>query len=564
MRIGLIRSDGRVARMEIAAETDKASCPQCGSLSPRVHSRYERRLADTSVGGQELVLQLRVRRFFCENTCCPALTFAEQFPALTERYARRTGLLSQVLTAISLALGGRAGSRLSRRLHVEVSRSTLLRLIRAQPVPEPGQIVALGVDDFAFRRGSNYGTVLVDMLTRQPVDLLADRLSDTFADWLEQHPGAQVICRDRAGGYAEGARQGAPDAIQVADRWHLLHNLTAAVDRIVRAHSTCLRDEPAPVATDTVADDAAGQSPPVVAIVGDGPGVDAVEPAAGGRREMTTRQRHDAVHELHQRGLGTAAIARRLGLDRKTVRRYRDAAAPEQLLSETPKRGSQLDAYFGYLAHRWDEDATNAVQLTSELRERGYRGSERSVRRLLQDWRGDVQHAPPKPSVICSPREMTMWMMRPTEKLSTDDHANLCRVLDGCPTLNTVNTLVSDFAGMLRERQGQHLDAWITAAHASELGPLRSFAVGRGKDYDAVRAGLSMPWSSGAVEGQCQQAQDDQTADVRTRQLRPTAPPRPARPLTSRNTCQSHFFMATDSRAVGPGEGGDQPAAANR
>jgi hypothetical protein len=156
MRIGLIRSDGRVVRMAVAAEADKASCPQCGSLSARVHSHYERRLTDTAVGGQELVLQLRVRRFFCENTCCPALTFAEQFPALTARYARRTGVLSQVLTAISLALGGRAGSRLTCRLHVEVSRSTLLRVIRTLPVPEPGQIVALGVDDFAFRRGSNY------------------------------------------------------------------------------------------------------------------------------------------------------------------------------------------------------------------------------------------------------------------------------------------------------------------------------------------------------------------------------------------------------------------------
>lgn len=303
----------------------------------------------------------------------------------------------------------------------------------------------------------------------------------------------------------------------------LLHNLTEAVDRIVRAHSGCLRDEPAPVTAETVRDEAADQGAAVLAISEDGrsTGVDTAEPTASGRREMTTRQRHEAVHQLHRRGFGTAVIARTLAVDRKTVRRYRDASAPEDLLSETSKRGTQLDAYFSYLTRRWEEGVTNAVQLTTELRAQGYRGSERSVRRLLQDWRGDVKDAQPKSTVICKPREMTMWMMRPAEKLSADDQANLLRILDGCPTLNTVNTLVSDFAGMVRQRQGQHLDAWITAVHASELGPLRSFAVGLGKDYDAVRAGLSMPWSSGAVEGNVN-IKDDQTPDVRPRQLRPT------------------------------------------
>lgn len=173
----------------------------------------------------------------------------------------------------------------------------------------------------------------------------------------------------------------------------------------MRVHSGCLRDEPAPVAADTVRDEAEDQAPPVVAISEDEPGtgVDTAEPTASGRREMTTRQRHDAVHELHQRGLGTAAIARTLGVDRKTVRRYRDAATPEHLLSETPKRGTQLDAYSSYLTQRWEEGTTNAVQLTAELRARSYRGSERSVRRLLQGWRGNIQHAPSQPTVICKP-----------------------------------------------------------------------------------------------------------------------------------------------------------------
>ncbi|MEV6632839.1 transposase [Actinoplanes sp. NPDC051470] len=310
--------------------------------------------------------------------------------------------------------------------------------MRGLPVPEAGTVSVVGVDDFAFRKGRDYGIIIIiNMDTGRPVDLLPDRRSDTFADWLRAHPGAQVICRDRASGYAEGGRLGAPDAIQVADRFHLLQNLTQAVDRVVRAHRACLKDRPE-------AEAVAQPRPP------------ADNPDEQGRRASVTRQRHAEVRALNLTGVGTTAISRALNLDAKTVRRYLRAETPGELLAEAMPREKELDEHVGYLAKRWEQGCTNAVTLTNELRERGYRGSARTVRRLLQTWRDGTVNPTAVIAVAPKPREVTGWIIRPAAERTGQEQADLNRILQRCDSLHIVDRLVSDFAGMLHQLRGPH------------------------------------------------------------------------------------------------------------
>jgi transposase len=456
-----------------------------------VHSRYQRRLADAAIGGRRVVLRLRMRRFFFDNPGCGARTFAEQIPGLTSRYARRSPLLRKLLEAIGLALAGRAGARLAQVLGIRTSRSTLLRLLRALPEPSPTSVAVLGVDDFALRRGHVYGTVLVDMATHQPMDLLRDRETGTFADWLRAHPETKVICRDRAGAYAEAARQAAPNAIQVADRWHLWHNLAQHVERTVAAHHRCLtqralsepREQPPAPDLAQVAIDVATARTESRAIV------------------MRTRQRYAAVQALVAQGKGIKPIMRELGLAKETVRRFVRASCVEELLA-TPRAGrpSILDPFTPYLHQRWREGARNASDLFRELRQQGYEGSLGTVIAYLRPFRefGPPPAATPPPPKV---RDISGWLLRHPDSLNADQQLKRKDALARCPHLDALAGHVTAFAEILCGRHGDRLDGWIAKVACDELPQLRSFAAGLKRDLAAVVNGLSLPYSSGAVEG---------------------------------------------------------------
>ena len=469
------------------ARAEMAACPGCGALSGRVHSRYGRRLADGAIGGRRVVIRLTVRRFFCSVPGCERRTFAEQVPGLTVRYGRKTAPLAGVLRDIAVALAGRAGSRLAGNLGVPASWQVLLRLVMAAPDPAAPAPRVLGVDDFAVRRGQNYGTVIIDCQTGAPLDLLEGRDAQPLADWLAAHPGVEVICRDRSGAYADGARTGAPDAVQVADRFHLWQNLAKAVERCAAAHRACLAEPgPAPIA----ADDPAPAAEPA----------DTARPEPAGKYADRARRHHALVHELLADGRGLREIARHLGWGLHTVQRYARAATWQELADgrwQQP-RASKLDPFKPYLGQRTEEGCSNGAQLFREICEHGYAGSYSVVRNYLDQHRPSKDPLPQAPPTV---RDVTRWITRHPDSLTEDDRPRLKAVLERCPELQAASHQVRTFAAMLTKLTGQDLPQWISDARTAGLPGLSSFAKGLEQDLDAVTQGLTTHWNSGPVEG---------------------------------------------------------------
>ena len=468
-----------------------ATCRRCGLSSARVNSRYRRRLHDLAAGGRPVLIDLEVRRFFCGNPECELRTFAEQVPAVTQRHQRRTPVLRSQLEAIALALAGRAGSRLASALGTEVSRTTLIRLIRALPDPGIGQITVLGVDDFAKRRGHSYATILIDMDTHRPIDVLEDRQAGTLAQWLKDHPGVQVICRDRAGAYAEGSREGAPEAIQVADRFHLWQNLCDAVEKTVISCRADLR-EPAP--------QPGGHEPAGCAAGAAEATRAAAQDPGNGRLAIRARERHEAIHDLLAQGRNYTQISEMLGLTRHTVRKFARAATAGQVVTGPSPRSSRLDRFAPYLQQRWDQGCTDAAQLFAEIQAKGYSGSKRSVRRYLQPLRAALTTPvlPPPPPTV---REVTRWITSHPDHLTDEETAKLSQVKARSVQLNATAGHITAFAELMTGRHGEHLPAWITAVDLDDLPHLHSFTRGIRRDQAAVTNGLTLAHSSGAVEG---------------------------------------------------------------
>nr|BCD33701.1 ISL3 family transposase [Streptomyces violaceusniger] len=418
---------------------------------------------------------------------CGRQTFVEQLPGLTRKYSRWTERLRWTLAMVGLALAGRAGARMASVFGVSVSRSTVLRLVGMLPEPDVRAPRVVGVDEYATRKGRVYGTMLVDVESRRPVDLLPDREASSLAQWLAKRPAIEVVCRDRAPFFAEGATAGAPQAVQVADRWHLWNNLGEAAERAVARHRQCLRVlVPEPTEEEANEPTPSEEAP--------------ASPWKSDRFANRIRTRHATVHAMLEAGHSRRSIGRQLQMTHRTVKSLADAARPEDLFRGQWQynRTSALDEYKPYLDDRWNEGCTNAWKLWEEIVPLGYKGSYGIVSAYIRKKRTSPQPVTAQPP---APRLVTRWILSRPESLTEIEQLRLKVVLANCPELDALTGHVRSFAQMLTERQGERLPEWLHAVRQDDLPSLHTLAAGIDRDRDAVIAGLTLPWNSGVVEG---------------------------------------------------------------
>ena len=493
------------------------SCPGCGTQSKSRHSAYSRTLRDLSAQGAPVIINALLARWRCRNQRCDRRIFTERLPGLAAPFARRTARLAGIVRLLGHSAGGRPSERLMRRLGMPVSDTTILRSLKehVRARSENGAIHVAGIDDWAWRKGANYGTIIVDLERRQVVDLLADRSAATTASWFKDHPEVEVVSRDRAGLYAEAARQGAPQARQVADRFHLLQNLRETVERQLGRFE-------API-SDSQVDARDNQATPPLPARSDCASDAVTQRRLMCRGRQAVRQElFDEIRALFEGGSSVREIARKLGLGRRRVERWvRRIDLPDL---NTMASKPCTPAYFGaLLARRWAEGITKVRHLFAEIRHRGYTGSYSHLARFLAPWRscepsfdGDEQvraeqeePAPvrvrtldPMTGRAISPLTAAALCVKPRGQMTARQVANVDALKAASAEFTAMRHLAIRFRGLLRGGTPERLDAWLIDARASGIYAMQRFARTIRQDLEAVRNAVLEPWSNRQTEGQ--------------------------------------------------------------
>jgi transposase len=490
-----ITEDGLV--IQVAATTPTSCCPLCSEPSSSIHCHYQRTLRDAPCAGRRVQLRLTVRKFTCHNLYCERKVFAERLPDFVEPWARTTIRFCQQITSIGLATCGKGGARLAARLGIPTTRQTILRRIMELPDTLTSSVLLLGIDDFAFRRGYRFGTILVDLESRRVVDLLPDREAETSAQWMRQHPDITVVSRDRGSEYAKAASAGAPQATQCADRFHMVKNLTEATQLLL---ARCQAEILETFKTNEAHPDQSTK--PVLSVEEWRP----PEPAHVKKARLARRSgryaRYQQVVALHEQGMKSQEIANLVGLSDRTVRDWlKQGTFPE--VRSRRKKHSSFDTFAPYVLSRWQEGVKNGLVLWHEIKEQGYTGSDRSVYRYLKTLKlAEVKAAVSLHRLKKFSANTAVWLfVRDPDTLDEVEQEDLMAFCLASPTLERAYDLVQEFLSLVHKREGARLDTWLAKVAQSGLAELQSFACGIEKDKDAVRAGLTWSINNGMVEG---------------------------------------------------------------
>jgi len=455
-----------------------AACPACGSVSARVHSTYQRSLADLPSHGQMVRIRVSTRRFRCVLATCRQRIFTERLAATAARpFARRTSRLEGIVHHLGLALGGRPGQSFARRLLLPVSKDTLLRVVRRRAALPTEAPRVVGIDDWAFKRGQRYGTIICDLERRRIIDLLPDREAATVAAWLTARPSIEVIARDRGAGYIQAATNGRPDAIQVADRWHLMENASAAFLTVVQRSMQAIRKAV---------------------------GSDVIDPAVlscAERRQhsgwLRREEQNTAIVALVKQGAAIKEIVRLTGKSRGLVRQVVRGGRTDVFRS----RRCSLEPYLKQLDADWVAGCHNGAALWRRVKVAGFVGAARVVAEWATRRRKEeaTTTGVGRPRKVPSARGVARMMTVERDVQSKTAARTMAIIAGAVPALVVARDLMDRFHRMIQHRMSTDLEPWITDATPGLLG---SFAKGIVQDRAGVHAALTQPWSNGQTEGQ--------------------------------------------------------------
>ena len=495
--------------VEAAASQDRAQCPGCGMVSRSRHSRYRRQIKDLPFQGAHVLLKLHLARWRCRTPECRYQIFTERLPSVIAPQARRTNRLTETGLVVGRLLGGRPSERLLSRLGMPVSRHTVLRRVKQavhKSVPRQ-DIRVVGVDDWAWKKGQRFGTILVDLERRQVVDLLPIRSAEVLRAWLERHPEVEVIARDRQGLYAEGARRSAPGAVQVADRFHLILNLRQAVERALAVQRPYLRLTPGAVVVPPFFQIKEGRRLVVRSTVTQ------KEAEAVRQRWQEKWALFRAVKEMQAASLSVKEVAQRLGVNRRRLHKWvRLEELPER--SRRQPRPGMAESFRDYLHQRWEQGCRHGRTLLAEIRQLGYRGGHSQLAKLLSPWRQPTVESHPKsteqavnkpihvPGRAISPQVAAALLSKLPAELNPQQADVVATLKQQCPGFAVMRKLVMSFRSILRVGKVSTLRHWMKQALNTGIHALVRFVRTLKQDIEAVEAAVSQPWSNGPVEGQ--------------------------------------------------------------